>query len=440
MRYLFTLLCILGPVGFGFAQTFEWNSKSAEGSAVKPRSESTLAYERAFNERQRGYAGIYNPNLTGTRTIYGETYNPRELTASHAVLPLGTLIRVTNLDNGRGVTARVNDRGKECGDCLVTLSEIAAEQIGINFRGRVTVERVGFSNWNPAPPKTPAPAPAPYTYSQPTAYSSPATVAPARNPGVVRPVTIEGESYGWEAKSNEVVAPNAYGSSPAAPTTYYGNGNPTVSSEPRPYNPPSPTTANFTTLSPKGVDLQSREVQPTSTPTNYAQPATYSRYPSSPTNYQETPTVATLSPPVPTVANTSQEVQPQLANQAPPPPSTVRYYQAAKSAPAPATYANTPAAPVAYSAPAPAPAPVMANNAAYVVQLGAYNNELYAQNRVTQLQQAGLTNVFYRSITKPDGQVINRVYSGTFSTMAEAQSASSNIRNQHNIAGIVTRM
>ncbi|MTB53248.1 RlpA-like double-psi beta-barrel domain-containing protein [Lewinella sp. W8] len=438
MKYLFTLVCTLGLVTTGFAQSFEWDTKSAGGSTVTPRSESTLAYERAYNERQQGFAGIYNPNLAGTRTIYGETYNPRELTASHAVLPLGTLIRVTNLDNGQGVTVRINDRGKECGDCLVTLSQIAAEQVGINYRGRVTVERIGFSNWNPAPPKSPAPAPAPYTYSQPTAYSSPATVTPANNPGVVRPVTISGESYGWEAKSNEVVAPRAYGSAPATPTTYYGGNNATVSAEPQPYRP---TTTNYASLSPKGVDLQSREVQPNAASTNYyAQPTTYSRYPTAPASYQEAaPKVATLSPPVPTAANTaSTTVQPQLANQAAPPPSTVRYYQAAKSAPAPATYGTAPAQPVAYNAPA--PAPVTSNGSAYVVQLGAYNNELYAQNRVNQLQQAGLTNVFYRSVTKPDGQVINRVYSGTFSTMAEAQGASNSIRANHNIAGIVTRM
>lgn len=435
MKYLLTLFCTLGLFTLGFAQTFEWNKKSAAAPTVTPRSENASAFDRAYNERQQGYAGIYNPNLAGTRTIYGETYNPRELTASHVVLPLGTLIRVTNLDNGRGVTVRVNDRGQECADCLVTLSQVAAEQIGINYRGRVMVERVGFSNWNPVPPKTTAPAPAPYTYSQPTAYNGGGVVSPPSNPAVVRPVTIQGQSYGWETKSSEVVTPRAYGSEAAAPTAYYGSAPSSVSNEPRPYNP-QPTVGNYATLSPKGVDLQSREVQPTIT-RNYDQPDSYSRYPSAPTNYQPAPTtVATLSPPTP--ATTTSTVQPQLANQAPPPPSTVRYYQAAKSAPAPVTYNSVPAQPVNYGAPA--PAPVTSTAPAYVVQLGAYNNELYAQNRVNQLQGAGLTNVFYRSVTKPDGQVINRVYAGTFETMAEAQGASNNIRSQHNIAGIVTRM
>jgi cell division septation protein DedD len=74
----------------------------------------------------------------------------------------------------------------------------------------------------------------------------------------------------------------------------------------------------------------------------------------------------------------------------------------------------------------------------YVVQLGAYNNENYAKARVEQLNQMGLSSVFYRSIQKPDGQMINRVFAGTFASMAEAQQAGKIIQGTYQIAGIAS--
>lgn len=80
------------------------------------------------------------------------------------------------------------------------------------------------------------------------------------------------------------------------------------------------------------------------------------------------------------------------------------------------------------------------NVSGYAVQLGAYNNELYAKNRVNQLKQSGLSNVFYLSARKTDGQIINRVYAGTFGNMAAAQQAANSIRSGYQIAGIVTSL
>jgi cell division septation protein DedD len=89
---------------------------------------------------------------------------------------------------------------------------------------------------------------------------------------------------------------------------------------------------------------------------------------------------------------------------------------------------------------APTAASAAAPTSGYVVQLGAYNNEVYALNRVNQLKQMGLSNVFYRTVQKPDGQVINRVYAGTFASMAEAQTASRLIQGNYQIAGIVSSL
>jgi rare lipoprotein A len=60
---------------------------------------------------QFGLASWYGPGFHGEETASGEIFDQREMVAAHRTLPFGTLIRVTNLENGRGVTLRVIDRG-----------------------------------------------------------------------------------------------------------------------------------------------------------------------------------------------------------------------------------------------------------------------------------------------------------------------------------------
>src|SRR5205823_3555140 len=63
------------------------------------------------NGVQVGVASWYGPGFHGNRTANGEIYDQYELTAAHPSLPLGTRVMVTNLENGRAVQVRVNDRG-----------------------------------------------------------------------------------------------------------------------------------------------------------------------------------------------------------------------------------------------------------------------------------------------------------------------------------------
>ena len=60
---------------------------------------------------QLGLASFYGPGFHGERTASGEIFNQWEMVAAHRTLPLGSRVRVTNLENGRQVTLRVNDRG-----------------------------------------------------------------------------------------------------------------------------------------------------------------------------------------------------------------------------------------------------------------------------------------------------------------------------------------
>lgn len=436
MKYLLLVLTVF-TLSTISAQKFEWNAKSptAHPNEVQPNDPARQAYDKAYNERQLGTAGIYNPNAQGTRTQYGEVYNSSQLTASHPLLPLGTIVRVQNLDNNRLVSVRINDRGQECPDCLLMLSQAAATQLGINYRGRVSVERTGFSNWNPA-----LPAP---TYNAPTAYNT--------QSGVARPVEINRNDQ-WQARGN-TTAPNA--STTTNSPLAYGNQVPQTgqSTYNRPYSYGTPAqggqSGNYATLSaPSTPSVMSREVQPAAVS---RQPMTYSRYPTAvtptspanaqPRSYQPSPRAYGQQQP------TYQQPAPVPATQqAAPPNSTVARYQDSRTVPAPSSY-NTPTTTLqAYNPPAGmtargAAAPTAATPAAasgYVVQLGAYNNELYAKNRVNQLKKMGLNNVFYRTFQKQDGQMINRVYAGTFTSMAEAQTASRVIQGNYQIAGIVS--
>jgi rare lipoprotein A len=96
-------------------------------------------------------ASWYGPGLAGQKTTSGEPYNPKALTAASKTLPLGSVVKVTNPENGKSVKVRINDRGPFVPGRSLDLSKRAAERIGIVHRG---VARVKVSK----SPATPAPA------------------------------------------------------------------------------------------------------------------------------------------------------------------------------------------------------------------------------------------------------------------------------------------
>jgi rare lipoprotein A len=120
------------------------------------------------NGVQVGIASWYGPGFHGNRTANGEIYDQYELTAAHPTLPLGTRAMVTNLENGRAVEVRINDRGPFVGGRVVDLSYAAARTIGLVGPGtaRVRIEVLG----PPAAPvvvATAAPVPVPTVTSPP---------------------------------------------------------------------------------------------------------------------------------------------------------------------------------------------------------------------------------------------------------------------------------
>ena len=89
---------------------------------------------------ERGIASWYGTKFHGGRTSSGETYDMYKMSAAHKTLPIPCYARVTNLENGRSVVVRVNDRGPFHDNRLIDLSYAAAMRLGINAKGTGLVE------------------------------------------------------------------------------------------------------------------------------------------------------------------------------------------------------------------------------------------------------------------------------------------------------------
>ena len=106
---------------------------------------------RGYDES--GIASWYGRDFHGRRTANGEIYDMHALSAAHTMLPMPTLVRVTNLENGRSVVVRVNDRGPFVKNRLIDLSYAAAKELGYDMKGtaRVRVQTLDM----PATPSQP---------------------------------------------------------------------------------------------------------------------------------------------------------------------------------------------------------------------------------------------------------------------------------------------
>lgn len=111
----------------------------------------TLASSEGYVER--GIASWYGNKFHGRRTSSGEPYDMYKMTAAHKTLPLPSYAEVTNLDNGRKVVVRINDRGPFHGDRLIDLSYSAATKLGITAKGtgRVEVRTIDPDNYAAQP-------------------------------------------------------------------------------------------------------------------------------------------------------------------------------------------------------------------------------------------------------------------------------------------------
>ena len=99
---------------------------------------------------ERGIASWYGPNFHGKYTSNGEIYNMYAYTAAHKTLPMNTIVKVTNLNNGKSVIVRINDRGPFVNKRIIDLSYAAGKKIGLDVTGTAPVELkvIGFKGKN----------------------------------------------------------------------------------------------------------------------------------------------------------------------------------------------------------------------------------------------------------------------------------------------------
>ena len=109
-------------------------SASAASSSSKPSGKADF--------RQVGTASWYGPGFHGRKTASGERFDQNKLTAAHRSLPLDTVVKVTNLDNGKAVKVAINDRGPYVGNRVIDLSRAAATKLDMTDDGtaRVRIE------------------------------------------------------------------------------------------------------------------------------------------------------------------------------------------------------------------------------------------------------------------------------------------------------------
>ena len=104
---------------------------------------------------ETGIASWYGHDFHGKATANGERYDMHALTAAHRTLPMPVVVRVTNLDNGRSLRLRVNDRGPYARGRIIDVSQRAAQLLGFHENGtaRVRVQYEGRAEVGASPPR-----------------------------------------------------------------------------------------------------------------------------------------------------------------------------------------------------------------------------------------------------------------------------------------------
>ena len=113
------------------------NSQNSKASTTKPiKSKNTYSSKKKYE----GISSWYGPNFHGKLTANGEVYDMYGITAAHKSLPLNTIARVTNLDNGKSIILRINDRGPYVDNRILDCSLGAAKKLGFYKNGTAFVK------------------------------------------------------------------------------------------------------------------------------------------------------------------------------------------------------------------------------------------------------------------------------------------------------------
>ncbi|MCB1558922.1 MAG: septal ring lytic transglycosylase RlpA family protein [Alphaproteobacteria bacterium] len=153
-RFFALLLCLpvllsaCSEIEFGSHLVKTWEGEAAPRSASKgtfkvgkPYTIAGRTYypKETYNYVETGISSWYGPGFHGKKTASGETYSQYEMTAAHRTLQMPSLVRVTNLSNGKSVVVRVNDRGPFAKGRIIDVSERAAALLDMKRAGTAKV-------------------------------------------------------------------------------------------------------------------------------------------------------------------------------------------------------------------------------------------------------------------------------------------------------------
>jgi rare lipoprotein A len=133
-RHIARWLAVLVIAGLGVAQGPASSGLPKTTAELKRVAPATTAQPKP-RPYQVGTASWYGEDFDGKPTASGEPYNMYDLTAAHPTLPLGTMVKVTNLHNRNAVVVRINDRGPIVPGRIIDLSYSAAKVLKFQQRG-----------------------------------------------------------------------------------------------------------------------------------------------------------------------------------------------------------------------------------------------------------------------------------------------------------------
>lgn len=139
---LLTILTLLPGCG---ASSPSHRGGSGQGKPYTVRGQTYYPLLSAEGFVEEGVASWYGKDFHGKTTANGERYDMYAMTAAHKILPFNTQVRVTNLNNGKSIVVRINDRGPFVANRVIDLTHTGASKIGMIGPGtaRVRVETVG---------------------------------------------------------------------------------------------------------------------------------------------------------------------------------------------------------------------------------------------------------------------------------------------------------
>jgi rare lipoprotein A len=140
--FVFSFLLLAGGCGKQVIDSGAPPSRGAPKGTYKPytiRGKTYTPLHSAESFREEGLASWYGPDFHGKKTASGEIYNMYAGTGAHKILPMGTKVRVTNLENGKRTVVRINDRGPFVRGRVVDVSRAAAEELDMVAKGTVRV-------------------------------------------------------------------------------------------------------------------------------------------------------------------------------------------------------------------------------------------------------------------------------------------------------------